>query len=45
MTIKQITDARREACWVIGDTMTDAELYARYGAGWRVYRRPQDGGQ
>ena len=45
MTAEQITGARREACWATGDTMTDAELYARYGAGWRVYRRPQDGGQ
>jgi hypothetical protein len=32
--------AQREAAWSMGDGLDDGELYARYGAGWRAYRRP-----
>lgn len=36
-----IIAARQEACWQMGDGMTDGELFARHGSGWRTYRRPE----
>lgn len=38
-----ITDPRQETCWQIGDGKSDGDLYARFGSGWRAYRRPEEG--